>query len=237
MKKISIGLIFFFSLLSFAEEQSEQNDPFENINRVVFNVSDDIDRYLLRPVAEIYSDYTPYIVKTGISNVFSNLSEVDTAVNQALQGKLLLSLQDTSRFVINSTVGVVGIFDIASELGLERHDEDFGQTLGYWGIESGPYIFVPFIGPSTLRDIFAKPVSWFLSGNFSISDTEASIILNGLDVIETRERLLIAENLIIGDKYQFVKEAYLQSREYLVFDGVVEDEFLIDVELEFSQDF
>ena len=237
MKKISIGLIFFFSLLSFAEEQSEQNDPFENINRVVFNVSDDIDRYLLRPVAEIYSDFTPYIVKTGISNVFSNLSEVDTAVNQALQGKLLLSLQDTSRFVINSTVGVVGIFDIASELGLERHDEDFGQTLGYWGIESGPYIFVPFIGPSTLRDIFAKPVSWFLSGNFSISDTEASIILNGLDVIETRERLLIAENLIIGDKYQFVKEAYLQSREYLVFDGVVEDEFLIDVELEFSQDF
>ena len=237
MKKISIGLIFFFSLLSFADEQSDHNDPFENINRVVFNVSDDIDRYLLRPVAEIYSDYTPYIVKTGISNVFSNLSEVDTAVNQALQGKLLLSLQDTSRFVINSTVGVVGIFDIASEFGLERHDEDFGQTLGYWGIESGPYIFVPFIGPSTLRDIFAKPVSWFLSGNFSISDTEASIILNGLDVIETRERLLIAENLIIGDKYEFIKEAYLQSREDLVFDGVVEDEFLIDIELEFSQDF
>lgn len=237
MKKISIGLIFSFSLLSLAEEQSEQIDPFENINRVVFNVSDDIDRYLLRPAAEIYSDYTPYIVKTGISNVFSNLSEVDTAVNQALQGKLFLSLQDTSRFLINSTVGVAGIFDIASEFGLERHDEDFGQTLGYWGVESGPYIFVPFIGPSTLRDIFAKPVSWFLSGNFSISDTEASIILNGLDVIETRERLLIAENLIIGDKYEFVKEAYLQSREYLVFDGVVEDEFLIDVELEFSQDF
>lgn len=237
MKKISIGLIFSFSLLSLAEEQSKQIDPFENINRVVFNVSDDIDRYLLRPAAEIYSDYTPYIVKTGISNVFSNLSEVDTAVNQALQGKLLLSLQDTSRFLINSTVGVAGIFDIASEFGLERHDEDFGQTLGYWGVESGPYIFVPFIGPSTLRDIFAKPVSWFLSGNFSISDTEASIILNGLDVIETRERLLIAENLIIGDKYEFVKEAYLQSREYLVFDGVVEDEFLIDVELEFSQDF
>ena len=132
---------------------------------------------------------------------------------------------------------MVGIFDIASEFGLERHDEDFGQTLGYWGIESGPYIFVPFVGPSTLRDIFAKPVSWFLSGNFSISDTEASIILNGLDVIETRERLLIAENLIIGDKYEFIKEAYLQSREYLVFDGVVEDEFLIDIELEFSQDF
>jgi len=237
MKKISIGLIFSFSLLSLAEEQSKQIDPFENINRVVFNVSDDIDRYLLRPAAEIYSDYTPYIVKTGISNVFSNLSEVDTAVNQALQGKLLLSLQDTSRFLINSTIGVAGIFDIASEFGLERHDEDFGQTLGYWGVESGPYIFVPFIGPSTLRDIFAKPVSWFLSGNFSISDTEASIILNGLDVIETRERLLIAENLIIGDKYEFVKEAYLQSREYLVFDGVVEDEFLIDVELEFSQDF
>ena len=237
MKKISILLILFFSLLLLAEEQREQNDPFENINRVVFNVSDDVDRYLLRPVAEIYSDYTPYIVKTGISNIFSNLSEVDTAVNQALQGKLLLSLQDTSRFLINSTVGVVGIFDIASEFGLERHDEDFGQTLGYWGIEPGPYIFLPFIGPSTFRDIFAKPVSWFLSGNFSISDTEASIIINGLDVIETRERLLIAENLIIGDKYEFVKEAYLQSREYLVFDGMVEDEFLIDVELEFSQDF
>ena len=233
MKKISIGLIFFFSLLSFAEEQSEQSDPFENINRVVFNVSDDIDRYLLRPVAEIYSDYTPYIVKTGISNVFSNLSEVDTAVNQALQGKLLLSLQDTSRFVINSTVGVVGIFDIASEFGLERHDEDFGQTLGYWGVPAGPYVFLPVIGPSTIRDSLSKPTSWFLSGNLSVSDEEAKIFINLIDAVETRERLLVAEKLIVGDKYEFVKSVYLQTRNDLVFDGEVEDEFLTDLELDF----
>ena len=190
----------------------------------------------MRPAAEFYSEYTPLFLKNGITNVFSNLSEVDTIVNQLLQGKVWYAAQDTGRFVINSTVGIAGFFDIASRAGLEKHDEDFGQTLGYWGVPSGFYLFVPFLGPTTLRDMLAKPTSWFLSGNFSVSDEEASIFLNVLDVIETRERLLIAENLIVGDKYDFVRDAYLQSREYLAADGEIEDDFLTDLELDFFEE-
>ena len=224
--------ILIISFFSTSEDQADK-DPFEDINRTVFVISDDLDKYFLRPAAETYSNYTPQLIKDGITNFFSNLSEVDTAVNQLLQGKLFLAAQDSTRFLINSTVGVVGIFDVASDLGLDRHDEDFGQTLGYWGVPSGAYMFVPFLGPTTIRDIFAKPTSWFLSGNLSVSDEEASLILNVFDVLETRERLLIAENLIIGDKYDFVRDAYLQSRNYLVKDGEIEDDFLIDLEIDF----
>jgi len=232
--KLRLIALTFLSLTVFTQESQSNNiDPFEDINRIVFNVSDDLDQAVLRPAAEFYSEYTPLFLKNGITNVFSNLSEVDTIVNQLLQGKVWYAAQDTGRFVINSTVGIAGFFDIASRAGLEKHDEDFGQTLGYWGVPSGFYLFVPFLGPTTLRDMLAKPTSWFLSGNFSVSDEEASIFLNVLDVIETRERLLIAENLIVGDKYDFVRDAYLQSREYLAADGEIEDDFLTDLELDF----
>jgi phospholipid-binding lipoprotein MlaA len=232
--KLRLIALTFLSLTVFTQESESNNiDPFEDINRVVFNISDDLDQAVLRPAAEFYSEYTPLFLKNGITNVFSNLSEVDTIVNQLLQGKVWYAAQDTGRFVINSTVGIAGFFDIASRAGLEKHDEDFGQTLGYWGVPSGFYLFVPFLGPTTLRDMLAKPTSWFLSGNFSVSDEEASTFLNVLDVIETRERLLIAENLIVGDKYDFVRDAYLQSREYLAADGEIEDDFLTDLELDF----
>ena len=233
MKLRLIALTFLSLTVSAQESESNNIDPFEDINRIVFNISDDLDQAVLRPAAEFYSEYTPLFLKNGITNVFSNLSEVDTIVNQLLQGKVWYAAQDTGRFVINSTVGIAGFFDIASRAGLEKHDEDFGQTLGYWGVPSGFYLFVPFLGPTTLRDMLAKPTSWFLSGNFSVSDEEASIFLNVLDVIETRERLLIAENLIVGDKYDFVRDAYLQSREYLAADGEIEDDFLTDLELDF----
>ena len=232
--KLQLIALTFLSLIVFSQDSESNNiDPFEDINRIVFNISDDLDQAVLRPAAEFYSEYTPLFLKNGITNVFSNLSEVDTIVNQLLQGKVRYAAQDTGRFVINSTVGVAGFFDIAGRAGLEKHDEDFGQTLGFWGVPSGFYLFVPFLGPTTLRDMLAKPTSWFLSGNFSVSDEEASIFLNVLDVIETRERLLIAENLIVGDKYDFVREAYLQSREYLAADGEIEDDFLTDLELDF----
>ena len=232
--KLQLIALTLLSLVVFSQDSESNNiDPFEDINRIVFNISDDLDQAVLRPAAEFYSEYTPLFLKNGITNVFSNLSEVDTIVNQLLQGKVRYAAQDTGRFVINSTVGVAGFFDIASRAGLEKHDEDFGQTLGFWGVPSGFYLFVPFLGPTTLRDMLAKPTSWFLSGNFSVSDEEASIFLNVLDVIETRERLLIAENLIVGDKYDFVRDAYLQSREYLAADGEIEDDFLTDLELDF----
>ena len=229
--------LFFISTFSIAEDEDVNVDPFESTNRIVFEISDDLDTMILRPVAEIYRDVTPRFIKNSVTNFFYNLSEVDTVVNQLLQGKIVLAGQDSLRFLINSTIGIVGFVDVATRVGFERHDEDFGQTLGYWGAPAGPYVFLPLIGPSTIRDSFSKPTSWFLSGNFSVSDEEAKIFINLLDAVETRERLLVAEKLIVGDKYEFVKSVYLQTRNDLVFDGEVEDEFLTDLELDlFSAD-
>ena len=229
--------LFFISTFSIAEDEDANEDPFESTNRIVFEISDDLDTMIIRPVAEIYRDVTPRFVKNSITNFFYNLSEVDTIINQLLQGKIVLAGQDSLRFLINSTIGIVGFVDVATRVGFERHDEDFGQTLGYWGVPAGPYVFLPVIGPSTIRDSFSKPTSWFLSGNLSVSDEEAKIFINLLDAVETRERLLVAEKLIVGDKYEFVKSVYLQTRNDLVFDGEVEDEFLTDLELDlFSAD-
>ena len=229
--------LFFISTFSIAENEDVNVDPFESTNRIVFEISDDLDTMIIRPVAEIYRDVTPRFIKNSVTNFFYNLSEVDTIINQLLQGKIVLAGQDSLRFLINSTIGIVGFVDVATRVGFERHDEDFGQTLGYWGVPAGPYVFLPLIGPSTIRDSFSKPTSWFLSGNLSVSDEEAKIIINLLDAVETRERLLVAEKLIVGDKYEFVKSVYLQTRNDLVFDGEVEDEFLTDLELElFSAD-
>ena len=235
MKKIL--LILLLSFTSFPEEDVEINeDPFENINRVVFVMFDEIDVAVIKPTAEVYRDYTPNFIKRSISNFFNNLSEIDTIANQLLQGKFELALQDTVRFCINTTFGIGGIFDLATNVGLERHDEDFGQTLGYWGVNNGPYVFVPFVGPSTLRDLVGYPASWYLSGNFAIDETDMKVVFTTLDVIETRERLLAAENLIVGDKYEFVKGVYMQSRNDLVLDGEVIDEFLIDFEAELFEE-
>ena len=224
--------LFFISTFSIAENEDVNVDPFESTNRIVFEISDDLDTMIIRPVAEIYRDVTPRFIKNSVTNFFYNLSEVDTIINQLLQGKIVLAGQDSLRFLINSTIGIVGFVDVATRVGFERHDEDFGQTLGYWGVPAGPYVFLPLIGPSTIRDSFSKPTSWFLSGNLSVSDEEAKIIINLLDAVETRERLLVAEKLIVGDKYEFVKSVYLQTRNDLVFDGEVEDEFLTDLELD-----
>lgn len=230
MKKIALLLII--SLVTYSDEITEETniDPFEDINRVVFNISDSLDEAILRPTAEIYSEYTPLFVKDSVTNFFSNIAEIDTVINQLLQGKPKLAAQDSLRFLINTTIGVGGIFDVASRMGFERHDEDFGQTLGYWGIASGPYVFIPFVGPSTVRDVFGIPLSWYVSGSFAIEDDKTKIVFSFLDVIETRERILAAENLIIGDKYEFVKDVFLQSREHSVQDGEVEDEFLSEFE-------
>ena len=229
--------LFFISTFSIAEDEDVNVDPFESTNRIVFEISDDLDTMIIRPVAEIYRDVTPRFIKNSVTNFFYNLSEVDTIINQLLQGKIVIAGQDSLRFLINSTIGIVGFVDVATRVGFERHDEDFGQTLGYWGVPAGPYVFLPLIGPSTIRDSFSKPTSWFLSGNLSVSDEEAKIFINLLDAVETRERLLVAEKLIVGDKYEFVKSVYLQTRNDLVFDGEVEDEFLTDLELDlFSAD-
>ena len=229
MKKLITFLLFAFFIIA-EEEKNIDADPFEDINRVVFNVSDSLDEVLLKPTAQIYSEYTPLFLKDSVTNFFYNIAEIDTVINQLLQGKPKLAAQDSLRFLINTTIGIGGIFDIATRMGLSRHDEDFGQTLGYWGVPAGSYVFVPFVGPSTVRDLFGIPLSWYVSGSFAIEDEKTKIVFSFLDVIETRERILAAENLIVGDKYEFVKDVFLQSREHSVQDGEVEDEFLSEFE-------
>jgi len=218
-------------LLSFPIFGEEINDPFEDLNRDIFIFNEKLDEKLLKPAALTYRKVTPQFARTGVTNFFNNLEEIDTTINQVLQGEIKYAFNDAGRFVINSTIGLFGLIDVASKMGLERHEEDFGQTLGVWGFDSGPYIMLPFLGPSNPRDLLSRPISSFLSGTFAMEDNDVKITLVGIDALETRERLLDAETLIIGDKYIFVKDAYIQSREYEINNGSTEDdEFLDDME-------
>ena len=224
-------------LLSFPIFGEEINDPFEDLNRDIFIFNEKLDEKLLKPAALTYRKVTPQFARTGVTNFFNNLEEIDTTINQILQGEIKYAFNDAGRFVINSTIGLFGLIDVASKMGLERHEEDFGQTLGVWGFDSGPYIMIPFLGPSNPRDLLSRPISSFLSGTFAMEDNDVKITLVGIDALETRERLLDAETLIIGDKYIFVKDAYIQSREYEINNGSTEDdEFLDDMEDIFGDD-
>ena len=224
-------------LLSFPIFGEEINDPFEDLNRDIFIFNEKLDEKLLKPAALTYRKVTPQFARTGVTNFFNNLEEIDTTINQVLQGEIKYAFNDAGRFVINTTIGLFGLIDVASKMGLEKHEEDFGQTLGVWGIDSGPYIMIPFLGPSNPRDLLSRPISSFLSGTFAMEDNDVKITLVGIDALETRERLLDAETLIIGDKYIFVKDAYIQSREYEINNGSTEDdEFLDDMEDIFGDD-
>ena len=224
------GYFLIFILFSSSLYAEDINDPFEDINRVTFEFNESLDRNFLKPVALAYSK-TPIPIKKGVSNFFNNLEEVETSVNQVLQGKPVLALNDITRFVINSTIGLGGLIDVATKIGLTRHEEDFDQTLALWGVPSGPYIMLPALGPSSLRDTLARPFSSFLSVTFHMTETDVNIALKGIDALETRERLLEIESLIYGDRYDFVKDSYIQYLNYEVKDGVdVEDEFLEEMD-------
>jgi len=226
MNKLLLVLLFSFPIFG-----EEINDPFEDLNRDIFIFNEKLDEKLLKPAALTYRKVTPQFARAGVTNFFNNLEEIDTTINQVLQGEIKYAFNDAGRFVINTTIGLFGLIDVASKMGLEKHEEDFGQTLGVWGFDSGPYIMIPFLGPSNPRDLLSRPISSFLSGTFAMEDNDVKITLIGIDALETRERLLDAETLIIGDKYIFVKDAYVQSREYEINNGSTEDdEFLDDME-------
>tara|TARA_B100000214_G_scaffold52704_1_gene33392 strand:+ start:3027 stop:3725 length:699 start_codon:yes stop_codon:yes gene_type:complete len=227
MKNIFISSLLFLSISIISDEV---NDPFEEFNRKTFEFNENVDEKILKPIAKFYSNFPPKI-KNGVTNFFNNLEDVETSINQVLQGKPKKSINDISRFIINSTIGLVGFIDVASKIGLERHEEDFGQTLAVWGVGSGPYIMLPGLGPSTLRDTLSRPVSSFSSITFHMTDTDVNIALKTIDAIETRERLLDVESLLSGDKYSFVKDAYIQSINYEIKDGInVEDDFVDDMD-------
>lgn len=208
-------------------------DPWEKFNRSIFRFNDGADRYVLKPVAKGYKAITPDVVRTGITNFFINLRAPLVVMNDLLQGKVKQAGGDTVRFVVNSTVGVVGLVDVAVRLNLPLHDEDFGQTLGVWGVPSGPYFVMPFFGPSSVRDAGGFAVDAAANPRRRLINDEADWILLGIDVVNTRASLLELEDIIQGDRYLFIRDLYLQRREYSVNDGQVgDDPFLDDPEEE-----
>ncbi|GIX21775.1 MAG: hypothetical protein KatS3mg121_0558 [Gammaproteobacteria bacterium] len=199
-----------------------EHDPWERFNRSVFAFNESLDRHVLEPVARGYRRVTPDAVETGIANVFANLGELRNTLNNLLQGKPGASLGSLGRFLVNGTLGLGGLFDVATPLGLERHDEDFGQTLGRWGIGPGPYLVLPLLGPSTLRDGGGRIADRGVDLVRTIEDDELRWGLRALDAVQTRARLLEAGELLDEaalDPYVFTREAYLQRRRAQVHDG------------------
>ena len=208
-----------------AVAQAHEDDPWEGFNRSMFAFNDTLDTYALKPLAQGYRTVTPDFVETGIGNFFNNVGEVRNLTNNLLQGKLHAAGVDTARLLFNSTFGLLGFFDVASKMGLQRNDEDFGQTLGVWGLGSGPYLVLPFLGPSTVRDGIARLPDSYTGMYTHIDHERTRYQLLGLDVLSTRASFLDAERLIQGDKYTFLRNVYLQNREFKVRDGQVEDDF------------
>lgn len=205
-----------------------EEDPWEGMNRKVFAFNEFVDKYLFKPIAKSYDWLTPAPIDNGISNVFDNLQDVGIFLNNALQGKFEHAFGDAGRVLVNSTVGVAGIFDVATGFGLEKHEEDFGQTFAVWQVGSGPYLVLPFLGPSTVRDAVGRiPDAYALPQRY-LDHVPTRNSVYGVDLVDTRADLLEHEKLIQGDKYSFVRDAYLQRRAFLISDGEVEDDFTAD---------
>ncbi|HSP58441.1 MAG TPA: VacJ family lipoprotein [Halomonas sp.] len=200
-------------------EERHPDDPWEGFNRKVFVFNDTIDRYALKPLAQGYRFITPAPVETGVGNFFSNLGEIRTALNSVLQAKPSNAGIATSRFLINSTVGIGGLWDVATRMDITGRDEDFGQTLGAWGLESGPYLVLPLLGPSTVRDAAGLPVDMYTYPLAYVDDESVRIALTALRVIDARAGLLDQEALISGDRYSFIRDTWLQQRRFEVSDG------------------
>ena len=197
-------------------------DPLEPFNRGVSRVNDEIDKYALKPAAQVYSDYVPSPMRTAVGNFFSNVSDVYSAVNNLLQGKPSRALEDTMRVAINSTLGIGGLIDIATPGGLPKYKEDFGQTLGVWGVPSGPYLVLPLFGPSSVRDTGGMLVDRLMDPTSYIYPVWARFAVSGVRVVDGRSQLLAATSLIDAaalDRYAFLRDSYMQRREYLIYDG------------------
>lgn len=202
-----------------------ESDPFEGVNRVTYKFNDAIDGVLLKPLAKGYQRVAPAPVRGGVSNFFGNLGEIRNLVNNVLQGKIDEGFTDAGRLLVNTTVGVGGLFDPASRMGLVHSDEDFGQTFRVWGLGSGPYLVIPFLGPSTLVDAVGRPLDSRLNPVRHLHPVDHRNTLFGVDIIHTRSELLAAEKAAFGDRYIFLREAYLQRRNYVANDGQVADDF------------
>ncbi|HEY6125803.1 MAG TPA: VacJ family lipoprotein [Steroidobacteraceae bacterium] len=214
--------------------KTDPRDPWERFNRTTFKFNDALDRAIAKPVAKGYVKVTPRVVRTGISNFFNNLDTVPTIVNDALQGKFRQAGHDSARFLLNSTLGLGGLFDPASAAGLDANDEDLGQTFGKWGVKPGPYLVLPVLGPSTTRDAFSRLADTYLEPVWYLEDDSTRYLIRVIDLLDQRASLLELESQLARsyDRYAFIRNAWLQRREYQVKDGNIEDDSL-ELEQEF----
>jgi|SRR5690554_1553763 phospholipid-binding lipoprotein MlaA len=203
-------------------------DPWEGFNRPVFNFNEGLDKYALKPLAQGYRYVTPDIAEKGVSNFFNNLRDVRNLINNLLQLKIEGAGQSFARLTFNSTFGLFGLIDVATPMGIERKPEDFGQTLGYWGTPSGPYLVLPFFGPSNPRDGVGMVADMAVDPVFYVDDRATRNSLAALELIDTRSKLLQAEQIISGDKYSFIRDAYMQRREYQINDQAVDVDYETD---------
>ena len=221
-RRWAVGGLLALACMGGALAEENPHDPYEGFNRSMFAVHEVIDKYAAKPVAQVYDNVAPLPVKAGVGNFFGNVGDLWVGVNSALQGKFSDAGVDLGRLLVNSTVGIFGLFDVASELGLERHDEDFGQTMAVWGVGSGGYLFWPVIGSRTVRDTLGWGVDLMLDPVGYVDPVPVCNSLRGLRIVDIRASLLPADKVVEEaalDKYAYIRDAYLQRRRNQIFDG------------------
>lgn len=216
-----LGLAPILLLAACAGSSGNPADPYESFNRSMYSVNKALDKAALRPAAKVYDAVVPSVVDERIDNALANIGELGNIGNALLQGKFKKVAISTGRLVINSTFGLAGLFDPATPLGLAKQDEDFGQTLAHWGIGDGPYLMLPLLGPSTVRDLVGRPVDGQIGVSEQVDDVPTRNTVMGLDILNSRQSLFPLEGHLEEalDEYAFVRDAYLQRRQYLIHDG------------------
>lgn len=221
-RRWAVGSALLLMLVGMSAAEDNQRDPYEGFNRSMFAVHEVVDKYAARPVAQVYDAATPLPVKAGVGNFFGNIGDLWIGINSAFQGKFGDAGIDMSRLLVNSTVGIFGLFDVASELGLEKHDEDFGQTLAVWGVHDGGFLFWPVIGPRTVRDTAGWGVDLAADPVGYLDPISMRNSLRGLRFVDVRASLLPADRVVEEaalDKYAYIRDAYLQRRRSQIYDG------------------
>lgn len=224
MPKNLLALATLILLTGCASTSSPPADPLEKLNRATFAFNDTVDKIVLQPAARGYQAVTPEFFRTGVSNAFGNVGDISTGVNNLLQGKPANAASDIARVLVNSTLGILGLFDVATPMGLNKNVEDFGQTLGKWGVGSGPYLVLPLLGPSTMRDAIGRVPDRYLSYSREIDHIASRNSVSMLDIIRIRAELLKTSQTLEEaalDKYQFMRDSILQRRLNQVYDGKV----------------
>ncbi len=230
LPSLAFALLVLTGCATTGPKTPDPRDPLERLNRGTFAFNQALDKSVVRPVLRGYRRVTPQVVRTGVSNFFANAEYPIVIVNNLLQGKLGAAASDTGRFFLNTTLGIGGLLDPATDAGLARNNEDFGQTVGRWGVPPGAYVMVPFLGPYTVRDGLGGLADDFAEPRHYLKDDTARWSLWAVGQLNRRAGLTEAEAILdrSGDPYAFVRSAYLQRRQYLVTDGAESDEPVLD---------